>query len=194
MKPFYSIGYQDLVSSAFKLDYRFKRISILLSVLIPFTLLLGFVALQNQHFITLVLFFILGVVSMFPLRFAGWCGFFDMNIILTVYTAINFGLPAALFVGTASVFGILFSGDVDNNIIFDLIASYVIAIIASLFVMQFFVPVVIFVAVVYASIALSFHYLSGTLDFLNATWTITNLIWVLFFVLKLIPIFSSFSL
>lgn len=131
---------------------------------------------------------------MFPLRFAGWCGFFDMNIILTVYTAINFGLPAALFVGTASVFGILFSGDVDNNIIFDLIASYVIAIIASLFVMQFFVPVVIFVAVVYASIALSFHYLSGTLDFLNATWTITNLIWVLFFVLKLIPIFSSFSL
>lgn len=188
MKPFYSIGYQELLASL--LTVRTKRLVLFSIVFLSFGILSLLISTIYRDSLLIFSLFALGVISMLPLRFVGWCGFFDMNTLLTVYASMEFGLPAGLFVGTASVFGIVFSGDIDNNIFFDLGASYFIAVVASLFTLSAFLPVVFVCAVAYFIAALTFHTLAGTLEVLNAVWTITNFIWVLFVLFKLLPLFG----
>ena len=186
MKPFYSIGYQELLASL--LTVRTKRLALVSIVFLSLGIFSLVVSTFYRDSLLIFSLFALGVISMLPLRVVGWCGFFDMNTILTVYTSMEFGLPAGLFVGSASMFGIMFSGDVDNNIFFDLGASYLIAVIASLFTLSAFFPVVVVCAVLYFIAAFVFHTLAGTLEVLNTVWTITNFIWVLFVVFKLLPL------
>ncbi|MFT4303157.1 MAG: hypothetical protein ACMXYG_01210 [Candidatus Woesearchaeota archaeon] len=144
--------------------------------------------MYNKDMFMILSLFIISVVSMLPLRVIPWFGFFDMNTLLTVYASMVYGLPAGLIVGTASVFGIINSGDVDNNIFFDLCASYIVAIVASFFLISAYVPIVTVLALTYATLSLTFHKLFGTLDFLNVTWTITNFIWVIFVLYKILPL------
>lgn len=134
--------------------------------------------------------FVLCVASMLHLRFLPWLGV-DLNTLLTVFASMRYGLAAGLFVGTASIVGIIISGDADNNLIFDFAGSFVIAFFASFFPLSMYFQIVLICAILYFTVALLFHYLMGTWDFLNVTWTLTNFAWVIFVVYKLLPLISS---
>jgi len=188
MKPFYNLGYEELFSSFFSFERRNKQ---LLLWLISVGVMLGctiFFLLFNFDILLILLIFVACVVSMLTLRVTPWLGLPDLNTVLTVYASINFGLPAGLFVGNASTIGILLSGDPDNNILFDFAGSYTIAIVASLFTMQHYFLVVFVCAIIYATLAILYHYFFGTLEFVNVMWTITNLLWVLLLIFKIIPL------
>ncbi|MCB9358753.1 hypothetical protein H6503_02385 [Candidatus Woesearchaeota archaeon] len=186
MKPFYNIGYSELFTSFYR--GRLSRFLLAYTLFgLMFILVLVFF-LNNKDSFFIMGLFVICVISMLPLRIIPWFGFFDMNTLLTSYAAMAYGLPAGLLVGTASLIGIINSGEVDNNLLFDLFASYIVAIIASLFTLQFYVPVVAGVAVIYATICFTFHKICGTLDFMNMTWISTNLLWVLLVLYKIMPL------
>jgi len=186
MKPFYHVGYRNLLD--FLLDAKTKRILLLGILFLIVSFFIGSLVFTHVNAVMVFGLFLICVISMIPLRYCSWCGFFDMNTILTVYTTMHFGVPSGLFVGSASLVGIIISGDVDNNLIFDLLASYVIVFVASLFSVSLFLPVVLVCSIVYALIAFLFHSLSGTLDVLNSIWTTTNLVWVWICMLKILPL------
>lgn len=146
------------------------------------------ILVYNLKLIIIFSLFCACVASMLHLRYIPWLGV-DLNTVLTVYASMNFGLLAGIFIGNASLVGILISGDVDNNIFIDLMASYIVAFVASLFTIAYFVPVVIGAACCYFTFCMIFHTLMGTFDIMNITWTITNFIWVLFLMLKIVPVF-----
>lgn len=194
MKPFYNLGYEELFLSFFKFERRNRQLLIwaaLFSVMMCCSVLFF---IYNLDVLIILLMFVACVASMLPLRITPWLGAPDLNTVFTAYASITYGLPAGLFIGNASTIGILLSGDPDNNIIFDFAASYIIAIVASFFTMQYFAPVVIICAVIYATLALFFHYYLGTFEVVNTCWTITNFLWVLLLMLKIIPLLQKVHL
>jgi hypothetical protein len=192
MKPFYNQEYEELYSPPLRAERRYKRFLVQLSIFGIF-FLSGFMFLiYNYHLLMILVLFALCVASMLHLRFLPWLGA-DLNTLLTVFASMRYGLAAGLFIGTASIVGIILFGDADNNIIFDFFGSSAVALFASFFPLAMYLNVVLICAIIYVIIALLFHYLMGTWDFLNVTWTITNFVWILFVVLKLIPLLSRLS-
>lgn len=190
MKPFYNLGYWEAIQEFFKLDRFQKRLMIIFSTILVacFT---GFLFIYNYStFLIVCLLFLLCVVSMLPMRVVKWMGFFDMNMILTVYTSINYGLVPGLFVGNASIVGLLVVGQFESTVFFDIITSNAEAFIASFFTMSAFVPLVTTMAVVYFVSYLIFHNMLGTFDAFEFGWATTNIIWIFFVLFKLIPLLT----
>jgi hypothetical protein len=192
MKPFYNQDYEELYSPPLRAERRYKRFFVQLSIFGLFFLSAFMFLIYNYHLLVIMILFVVCVLSMLHLRFLPWLGI-DLNTILTVFASMRYGLAAGLFVGTASMVGILLSGDPDNNIIFDFCGSTAVALFASFFPLSMYFSVVLVCAVIYFVIALLFHYLMGTWDFLNVTWTVTNFAWILFVIIKLIPLLSKLS-
>jgi hypothetical protein len=154
------------------------------------TLVLVFYIFNSRVFIVL-LFFIICILSMQHLRYFSWLGVPDMNLILTVYTSMVYGLPTGLLLGCASFFGLILSGDIDSNIFYDLVFSYITAILASFFSINLFIPVVIIMSIIHFIGFIIFHKLIGTLDLMNLFWVVTHLLWVIFFATKICKLFLS---
>lgn len=154
-----------------------------------FTLLFSFFLINSKAFVV-VLFFVVCVMSMQHLRYFSWLGFPDMNLILTAFTSITYGLPAGLFLGSASFFGLILSGDIDSNIFYDLIFSYATAVIASFFVIGYYIPLIITLAIIHFVGFIIYHKIVGTLDAINMSWVTTHLIWVIFFATKVCSLFG----
>jgi len=188
MKPFYNLPIIDALGTFFKLNYRLKKLLIYFSVMffVFFSVSL-FIAYQYQFFL-LCLIFVICVASVQHMRVIQWFGGFDLNIILTVFTSMQFGLSAGVFIGTASLVGLILAGEIDNNLFFDLIFSYIIAIISSFFVLSLFVPVVTIMAIFYFVSYLFYHFIMGTFEVQNTIWGITNFIWIIFIVHKVMPL------
>lgn len=164
----------------------FKQISF-----ISIILLSAFVLFKYYITSILVLFiFVLCVLSMQHLRFMPWFGGFDLNIILTVYTGVTYGLPAAFFIGNASTLGLILSGDIDNGIVYDFVISYAIAFLSSFFALSMFVPVVTSMSIIYTVGYIIYHKMFGTLEIQTFSWAITNFLWIMFVVHKVLPLFS----
>jgi len=193
MKPFYNLGYNELFASLFKLEgLPNRRVLFYYAILAFFVLFAALFFVYNINTFVVLMMFAVCVMSMLPLRLFPWLAAPDLNTLLTVYATMQYGLPAGLFIGNASTLGIFLSGDPDNNILFDFAAGYTTAIIPVFFSMQHFVPVVVACATIYFVLAIAFHYFFGTMDFVNMSWTITNLIWTLFIVYQLIPLLHKF--
>jgi hypothetical protein len=156
---------------------------------ILFTVLMGLYLLNSKAFIV-ILFFAVCVLSMQHLRYFSWLGAPDMNLILTAYTSINYGLPAGLLLGSASFFGLILSGDIDSNIFYDLIFSYATAVIASFFSMGYFIPLIITLAIIHLIGFIIFHKIVGTLDAMNLSWVVTHMLWIIFFTTKVCKLFG----
>jgi len=190
MKPYQYIINGEFIEAISRSNLMFKKLvlsSILKYYIFFFPLLFSFLLYIKFRAIFLIcMIFLVCVLSMYPLLFMPWFGFFDMNIILTVFTTMKFGIPAGLLVGTASMVGLLLTGDAENVPI-DAVMSYVVVLLSSLFTIQSFIPVVIFVAFIYTCAQLLSHRFMGTLGVLNIGWNMSHLAWIVFAMLKLAP-------
>jgi hypothetical protein len=193
MKPFYNLGYREAMLTflrpAVVRNRRFlATLGIISLVSITCVLLLAY----QYQFLIILLLFAVGVASMLHMRYAQWLGAIDLNLLITVYVSMKFGFPAGFFVSHAEIVGLILAGDIDNNLLYDLLASYFVAFAASLFALGLFVPVVTILAILYCISGMIYHYFAGTLHFANSTWYITNILWVMFLIHKLLPLFSRF--
>jgi len=188
MKPFYNLPVIDALGTFFKINYRLKKLLLYFSIM--FFIFFGtilFIIYQYQFFL-LCLIFVICVASVQHMRVFSWFGGFDLNTILTVFVSMKFGLSAGLFVGTASVVGLILAGDIDNSLFFDLVFSYIIAIISSFFTLSMFVPIVTIMALLYFISYLFYHFIMRTMEIQNIVWGVTNCLWILFVMYKVIPI------
>lgn len=182
------LGYVNIVDSFFqkvRVNKRIRRfIAKYSNIFLVFTILLAFYLFNSKAFVA-ILFFVISIMSMQHLRYFPWLGIPDMNLILTTYTSINYGLPAGLFLGSASFFGLILSGDIDSNLFFDVIFSYLTAVIASFFLMNAFTPLIIALAIFHIISFFIFHKIFGTLDPMNILWGLTHFFWLIIFATKI---------
>jgi len=190
MERHYSASSVTTLTSKIRVNKNIKKfISKYIKYLLVITILLVMYILNTKAFIV-ILFFIICVLSMQHLRYFPWLGAPDMNLILTAYVSVNYGLPTGLLLGNASFFGLLLSGDIDSNIFYDLIFSYITALIASMFTMQYYVQLVIILSIMHAIGFIIYHKLLGTLEMMNLMWITTHLLWVVFFITKVCKMFG----
>jgi hypothetical protein len=187
MRIFYNPNLFNIVT--FRTRPKLKRV--LISWIIYVLLFLGIfvILIHNLNSLMIYFFFLICLISMTPLKFAKWFGFFDMNNILTIYASMQYGLAAGLFVGTASVIGLFILGDVDSLHI-DLMASSFLALLASPFSITYYVPVMVTLCILYLVFFSTIHYISSTFNFMNITWAALNLSWVLLVAYKIIPLLT----
>jgi hypothetical protein len=158
-------------------------------IIISFLFLIsGFLFINYTRTIVLLLFFIICFISMSPLKAMPWFGFFDMNIILTVYSSVTYGIGAGIFIANASALGLLFFNP-DINIIIDIILSYIIAITIPVFIFLPISTIIISCALVYVVLGSIIHTICGTMDWENICWYITNFLWIWLVVSKILIYF-----
>jgi hypothetical protein len=187
VKPFYNLGYSELISSAFRFELKQRKLLLLVGLPVLFALLMFFFMLYNWQSVILLAMFVVCFLSMMHMRLFTWLGAFDMNTILTVYATVHFGLPAGLFIGNASVLGNLFVGEVDLTP-YDIFASMVVACVGLFFTPQTWVIGAVVGAIVYAAMGFIYLTLTGMMEWTNIVWLTSNFAWVLFVMLKLYPL------
>ncbi len=171
----------------FLIDYKHHmNFFILLFALI---LILALIMIVRFEIFILFSMFVLCIISRLPMKFMSWSGFFDMNLILTVYASMQYGLFAGFFIATACLVSRALMGDIDETLIYDVFVSYLVAFITSFISIALFLPTMTTVAILFAIFHFVYCYYTDP-EVFDITWTITYLVWMLFFIHKLLPLFN----
>lgn len=172
----------DMMAMKFRRLNSLGKIIFLLGGAISLILLL-----INIELVLILFLFVVCVISRLPLRILNWSGFLDMNLILVIYSTMSYGIPAGLFIATASIISRVLSGEIDNNILYDAAMSYIIVFIATLSSLTYFIPFTTVSAVIYLIFFNIYNYFTGG-NVLDVAWSFTYFIWILFFIYKLLPL------
>jgi hypothetical protein len=104
-------------------------------------------------------------------------GVFDINVLVTIWVTQVYGWHIGFLMAHASLIGILLNGDADN--VFPDVLSMYIIVALSAYLFTIITPILaVYVALVsiYAVLFAIFHMFTGTLEWTNITWIVTQTI------------------